>query len=239
MIGWVISHLIDHLTDPDHLTVESAPALSGKGILELPALPRDAVCHKCAKKGHYSSQYFSKVVTEVTTTHDEVMLYNTSYLDAFGARQSRTTWSMTATVDGQQMSFKLDTGAEVTVLSEGALKSLNEVSCRAPLCSPDNKPLDVVGELSATLEHTDKSCVHPVFILQKLQQNLLGLLAIQALKLLMQMDVIRTPIPDLYPALFSGLGTFPDSYTIKLKPGAQPFALFMPRNIPITPQKER
>ena len=95
-----------------------------------------------------------------------------------------------------------------------------------------------MGEFSATLEYKDRSCSHPVFVVRKLQQNLLGLPAIQALKLLMQVETIQTPIPDQYPALFSGLGTFPDSYQIKLKPEAQPFALFTPRNVPIPLRKK-
>ena len=129
----------------------------------------------------------------------------------------------------------------MTVLSEEAFKSLKGSELQSSTkrrCSPDIQPLDVMGELSTTLEHKDKSCIHPMFTVQKLQQNLLGLPAIQAQKLLMKVDVIQTPIPDLYPSLFSGLGTFPDSYTIKLKPEAQPFALFTPRSVPIPLRKK-
>ena len=40
-------------------------------------------------------------------------------------------------------------------------------------------------------------------------------------------------IPEQYPVLFNGLGTFPNEYEIKLKPDAKPFALFTPRNVPL------
>ena len=37
----------------------------------------------------------------------------------------------------------------------------------------------------------------------------------------------QTPIPDKFPSLFKGLGTFKgDSYSIQLKPDAKPFALY-------------
>ena len=46
------------------------------------------------------------------------------------------------------------------------------------------------------------------------------------------------PIPDQYPSLFKGLGTFPESYEIKLKQDAQPFALFTPRSVPLPLRKK-
>ena len=203
---------------------------------------KDAACHKCKRKGHFSSQCFSKSVTEVTESPGEdAVPYDTSYLTAVGAGQPQTSWSTAVTINGHQVSFKLDTGAEVTVISDDTFKSLKVTELQSSmkrLCGPDNRPLDVVGELSATLEYKDRSCIHPVFIVRKLQQNLLGLPAIQALRLLTQVDAVQTPISDQYPTLFSGLGTFPDSYRIMLKPDAQPFALFTPRNVPIPLRKK-
>ena len=46
------------------------------------------------------------------------------------------------------------------------------------------------------------------------------------------------PIPDQYTSLFKGLGTFPESYEIKLKQDAQPFALFTPRSVPLPLRKK-
>ena len=40
-------------------------------------------------------------------------------------------------------------------------------------------------------------------------------------------------IVEMFPSLFTGLGRLKDSYCIKLKQGAQPFALSAPRRIPI------
>ena len=47
----------------------------------------------------------------------------------------------------------------------------------------------------------------------------------------MQLDAIVKNIPDQFPDLFKGLGTMKGQYTIKLKPGATPFALYIPRSI--------
>ena len=77
------------------------------------------------------------------------------------------------------------------------------------------------------------SCDYPVYVVKKLQQNLLGLPAIRSLNILVQVDAIAKSIPEQYPDVFSGLGTFPETYQVKLKPDAEPFALFTPRNVPI------
>ena len=55
-----------------------------------------------------------------------------------------------------------------------------------------------------------------------------------------QVDTVseQTPIPDHYPSLFKGLGTFKgDSYTVQLKPDVKPFALYTLRNVPIPLRK--
>ena len=102
----------------------------------------------------------------------------------------------------------------------------------------NQRPLNVMGEFSASLSYKDRSCMHPVYVVKKLQQNLLGLPAIRALNLLTQVEAIQTSVPDQYPSLFTGLDTFPGSYEIKLKPDAQPSALFTPRNVPLPLRKK-
>ena len=104
------------------------------------------------------------------------------------------------------------------------------------LCGPDNRPLDVVGEFSATLVYKERSCTYPIYVVRNLKQNLLSLLAIRSHNLLAAVDTIE--IPDQHPGLFTGLGTFPQSYEIKLKPSAQPLALYTPRNVPLPLRKQ-
>ena len=102
------------------------------------------------------------------------------------------------------------------------------------MCGPDRKALDVLGQVTCTLTHKGKSYQQPVYVMAQLQHNLLGLPAIQALQLLAQADNMgEKSIPEQYPVLFNGLGTFPNEYEIKLKPDAKPFALFTPRNVPL------
>ena len=162
--------------------------------------------------------------------------YGRAYLNTIGADQA-TMWNCTIRVDGHEVPFKVDTGAEVTVISEELWTSLHLSQLKPPtkrLHGPDSKPLKVTGELCATLQYRGRQCIQPIFVVKHLQHNLLGLPAIQALHVLAQVDDISTPIPEQYPNLFKGLGTFKgNSYTIQLKPDAKPFALFTPRNVPL------
>ena len=75
--------------------------------------------------------------------------------------------------------------------------------------------------------------------MKHLKHSLLDLPAIQALNILAQVQAVSTPIPEQYPALFTGLGTFKgSSHEIKLKPNAKPCALFTPQNVPLPLRKK-
>ena len=56
--------------------------------------------------------------------------------------------------------------------------------------------------------------------------------------MLLHICLIEKSIISQYPALFLGLGTFSQEYTIELKPDNCPFALSTPRNIPLPLQSK-
>ena len=71
-----------------------------------------------------------------------------------------------------------------------------------------------------------------------LKNNLLGLPALTALKLVQRVETTCTysSLADVkreFPQVFSGLGDFGEPYMIKLKEDASPHALHTPRNVPI------
>ena len=205
-------------------------------------LAKDVICHSCKKKGHYKSQCFTaRTIGDVTAANGQPQEnseeYNDfAYLDAVLSKQTNA-WTKTIRVQGKKVHFKMDTGAEVTAISRKTWEELNvgqlDTSNKV-LCGSDRKALDVLGQVTCTLTHKGKSCQQPVYVMAQLQHNLLCLPAIQALQLLAQADSMgEKSIPEQYPVLFNGLGTFPNEYEIKLKPDAKPFALFTPRNVPL------
>ena len=138
---------------------------------------RDATCHCCKKKGHYSSKCYSKKrIEEVTAGLDA------AYLDTLSA--NGTSWEIQLLLEGTEITCKLDTGAEVTVISEQTYAAIKKPRLFPPsksLYGPSRQPLEVIGQFTGTFSHKGKSILHPVFVVKKLKTNLLGLPAISSL----------------------------------------------------------
>ena len=134
--------------------------------------------------------------------------------------------------------FKLDTGAEVTAVSEKTYQQLKNQHLTPPqkvLYGPSRTPLKVLGQFEAQLCHQKASVRQQVFVVQGLKSDLLGLPAITALNLAVQVDATTrdTELKEKFPAVFHVLGNLGEAYEIKLKPDAKPRALFAPRRVPL------
>ena len=205
---------------------------------------KDAICRRCNRRGHYSSQCMSSTVALVSTAAPEQGLTEqldeeyteTAYLDTIEGIKGNI-WEVQIAISDKIVIFKVDTGAEVTVLSDTTWKILNLSeplqNLKTSLCGPDSAALKVLGKAVLTLTHNGRQCTQPVFIVKNIKNNLLGLPAIKALDLLSCVDSVNDNIISQYPSLFTGLGTFAHEYKIQLKPNSQPFALCTPRNIPL------
>lgn len=105
-----------------------------------------------------------------------------------------------------------------------------------PLCGPSNEPLQVKGQFDGVMAYKDRTTTQPVYVVQKLATPLLGFPAISDLKLLHLVDNVRELEADmkkLYPKVFTGLGCLKGEYRIKLKEDAKPYALSLPRRVPL------
>jgi len=87
---------------------------------------QDATCFCCNRKGHYSSQCLSTTAAEPKQNLSELTTYaendanpetSTRYLDAVAGTRKES-WIITIEVDSHPVSVNVDTGAEVTTLSE-------------------------------------------------------------------------------------------------------------------------
>jgi len=133
-------------------------------IAETNVQPKDVTCFKCQKRGHFSSQCFSKdkagqhsmdVDSSVSadSTHSNYDL--TTFLDGIHSG-NKAVWTATLKVNHQEVVFKLDTGAEVTAVSETVYQYLGNISLRKPtrsLVGPAQHKLHVLGEFTAMLTH--------------------------------------------------------------------------------------
>ena len=71
-------------------------------------------CRKCSKRGHYARVCRSKNVAALEEMTD---LFKTAYLNSLGQHSAASTTTRTAevTINRKVITFKLDTGAEVTL----------------------------------------------------------------------------------------------------------------------------
>jgi transposase InsO family protein len=149
-----------------------------------------------------------------------------------------STWMIKLTLQNRQLPFKLDTGAEVTAINEEAYSAIGRPELITPnkkLHGPSQQTLSVKGQFSGKFSYGDIVTVQTVYVIEELKSNLLGLPAITAMKLIARMDTVCSDSTwkEIFPSVFNGLGTMGSAYEIKLKPNAQPFALFTARRIPI------
>ena len=89
-------------------------------------------------------------------------------------------------VSGQVMEFKVDTGAEVTAISETAFRVMKKQKLKAPtktLYGPAHSPLKVLGQFEGELSHHGKTTKQIVYVVKGLGSNLLGFPAIMSLGL--------------------------------------------------------
>jgi len=205
---------------------------------------KEAQCFRCNRKGHFSSQCMSTTVAntgrslqEMTTelSMEDNLTTRVAYLDTLDG--SKKVWEIDINVNGKEITFKVDTGAEVTALSDATWDSLGVTSplknAGLSLFGPDQIPLNLLGKTTLPLTYNGNTSTEEVFIVKGLKNNLLGLPSIKELSLIPNVCAIENSVISQYPLLFEGLGTFAQEYEIKLKPDSQPFSLSTPRNIPI------
>ena len=141
------------------------------------------------------------------------------------------------TLNGQAVQFKNDTGADVTVIPnteysrsrDGPLSPADRT-----LSGPGQHVLKVKGKFVGYLERNHRSIQQTIYVIEDLHKALLGRPAIEALQILSFVEPVQaSDIFIHFPQLFTGLGKLQDSYQIKLRNDAKPFALYAPRRIAI------
>lgn len=108
-------------------------------------------------------------------------------------------WTTVLIISGKQVSFKLDTGAEVTAISKNTWKELGEPAVTLSdkhLFGPSQQQLVVKGYFTCQLSHNDRETQQQIFVVDNLKTNLLGLPAITALSLAARTDAIKTKLTE-------------------------------------------
>ena len=109
---------------------------------------------------------------------------------------------------------------------------------------PCNYKMNCIGTFTPQLQHKSKITAEKIFVVEGLERSLLGRHAAQSLNLVNRVDALNSTetkerIKENYPNLFNGLGQIKhQEYDIKLTTDVTPFAITVPRQVPIPLRKE-
>ena len=143
-------------------------------------------------------------------------------------------------VNGKGGDFTLDTGSEVTIITEPTSRDLKlELSSPSvDLVGADVNSLNVLGECEIELMNKGLSIDALSFILKGANRNLLGIVEIRKLHLLAVVNsLVKCEFKfnpfELFKELFQGLGTMPEVFRINQKDDTRPYKIWAPRSIPL------
>ncbi|UYV77590.1 K02A2.6-like, partial [Cordylochernes scorpioides] len=206
---------------------------------------KDKVCGKCGKKGHYTNLCRRKNNEVNAISSEETPAWEVSYVYAvreptLGSRKSR--WKSTVRVNGTAIHFKLDPGSDVTLipfyLYKRYFSNVQLTPTDGQLMAAANQRLENAGTFVAKLRANTREMKETVYAVHHLEQPLLGVGACEDLQLVKRIDLVINGTTDVnpereFPKLFEGLGLLEQPYHIKLKEGAKPFSIPVPRRVPL------
>ena len=115
---------------------------------------RNATCRKCGKVGHYQVECRSKSVQEVEVSDTEAFLGSIKK-----ANSGVDPWRIELKLEGCHTMFKIDTGADVTVVPKSLLKKMPQITlqqAKMSLTGPNQQKLPLVGWFPAKLGKGEK-----------------------------------------------------------------------------------
>ena len=160
---------------------------------------KDAICHACEKRGHYKKACRSKHIGQVTAYTDQVREATDQMEELFvGVIESpnhETAWESKVFINDKKVSIKLDSGADVAVLSEKLYESEFHMWPILPtnkvLIGPCKTKIPCVGKMNATIKTKSGIVTEEVFIVPNLEKPLLSRKAGVVLKLFQKVNKIK------------------------------------------------
>ena len=194
---------------PQHSDERKCPALKSK-------------CNKCHKKGHWERACLSKGVREV----EEEQPY---FLGAVSAEGEQDEWTVSLTICNMPVTFKIDTGADATVIDQGTFKLMKpKMKLRPPdtrFISPGGN-LSCIGRFEATTSYKERKYSFPVYVIKGACNCLLGRPEAVGMGLVKRVDEVNS--------IFGSSGLLKtEPVRITLQEDAKPYAVHAARRIPL------
>ena len=204
-----------------------------------PAQIQKAKCGKCLKLGHYAVACKSSVQILNESDSDEEL--STLSMGSISSTIDHVSsqWQIPIKVGTTTHTFKLDTGADVTVIPETMIPKN-----KRPLQKSDKRlyaagqtKINVLGMFRENIEYNGRTSQQTIYVVQNLKEPLLGKPAIIDLGLIQIVHNVSTDgIPE---SLYKGLGKLQYSkYKIHIKDDIKPYAVATPRRLALPLKKK-
>ena len=210
---------------------------------------RNATCRLCSKLGHFQTvcQSLTQRVRDIHTTNTDPQdcAYLPSNCDdeneflgvVIFETPQQNPWAVTIQLNSVPIEFHIDTGTEVTVITEALYHKVGSPSLTVSdqtLKDANNQSLCVKGMFVGHSTTVILTLINTA-VIRDLAKPLLGRPAIEKLNSLARVQAIQKSASptEQFPQLFTGLGKLPGLYTIKLSEGAKPFSLHVPRQVAV------
>uniref|UniRef100_A0A0A9YGK9 RNA-directed DNA polymerase n=1 Tax=Lygus hesperus TaxID=30085 RepID=A0A0A9YGK9_LYGHE len=206
---------------------------------------RNSVCNTCRKIGHYSTVCRSRRVNEIQNLPEggaesppEEFSLNEYFVGNIEANKSNPWMIEIVMNDEDVINFKIDTGADVTVIPSSLPLSEYTLHRTSVTIRGANKALlDVKGVIHAKLSYKNIETVQKVYVVGDANCALLGRPAIEALNIIPSIREVvsydHSVIQNEFKDIFCGLGNLKKEYNIELKEGSVPYAISTPRAVPL------
>ncbi len=208
-------------------------------------------CNKCLKKNHFSCSGLCKgreAVGNIETDIEEEI--DSLFLGAVDGESKNNSFEVSMQTKMGSIDFKVDTGADVTVIAEKELEKLgiskdSLKKTNKKLIGPGGQRLKCLGFTHITFTWGNFKARQICYIIKDLQKNLLGKPTIRELHIItlekpneLRCDSVdsknESTLVKEYPEIFSGLGCIKGQpINIKLKEGTIPYHINAPRHIPL------
>ena len=185
---------------------------------------RRARCHRCNKVGHFESVCFSKKVHEVNESAPDEWFLGTVSCD-----DTDPPWKVKLSIAGKLIEFKIDSGADTSVICEEVYNSFSPKPKLVPIKSSligVGGPLICKGQFVAHTNVKEQDYSFRIVVVKSKVASLLSRSVASQMGLIVKVDEFEEVFGDI-----GCLNTEP--VQIILQDGAEPYALSVARRIPI------
>ncbi|XP_026020736.1 uncharacterized protein K02A2.6-like [Astatotilapia calliptera] len=208
---------------------------------------RNKRCRKCNKLGHFEvvckTKMLKEVRAEAVEDSDEDSFFigelflgaviepKTTVIEESG---SDADWDIELLVNGSPVDFKIDTGADTTVMTETTLNKLQQrpklIQCKPTVYSPGGK-VKCMGKFLATTEYKGQKYQYWITVIKgQYASNLLGNTVAKRMGLVTRVNKISS---DLKEDVFGEIGLLNcEPVKIELTEDAVPYSVTTPRRVP-------